>query len=85
MVFVENSYAYTNLVDLVLSNNGNVPNSHPVYIESATDETLSYGEFKTLVRQATAGFKKIGMKQGDCLCISTPNNVSEHLLHIKHK
>jgi non-ribosomal peptide synthetase component E (peptide arylation enzyme) len=80
MVFKENSYAYTNLADLVLSNNRNVADSHPVFIESVTDETILYGEFKTLVRRATVGFRKLGIKQGDCICISAPNNASISLI-----
>jgi 4-coumarate--CoA ligase len=79
MVFQENSYAYTNLVDLVLSNTRNTAYNHPIYIESTTNDTILYGEFKTLVRRATAGLRKIGIKQGDCICISSPNNVSNYL------
>lgn len=77
MAFKENTYKFTNLVDLVLSNNRGISDDRPVYIDANTDETVSYGELKTLIRQATAGFQRIGLKRGDCVCVYSPNHVSQ--------
>lgn len=76
MTFKENTYSFTNLVDLVLTKNrSNRPDSFPVYIDAATDESISYGEYKKLIKQATAGFQRIGLKYGDCVSIYSPNDV----------
>ncbi|KAF1800951.1 hypothetical protein V8B55DRAFT_1589592 [Mucor lusitanicus] len=75
MAFKENTYKFTNLVDLVLSNNRGISDDKPVYIDANTDETVSYGELKTLIRQATAGFQRIGLKRGDCVCVYSPNHL----------
>lgn len=73
----ENPYAFTNLVDLVLSKNrSSRPESFPIYIDSVTDQSISYGDFKKLIRQATAGLQNIGLKRGDCVCVYSPNDVS---------
>ncbi|KAI8095185.1 hypothetical protein BDF21DRAFT_405361 [Thamnidium elegans] len=76
MTFIENTYEYTNLVDLVLTNSRNTSDNHPLYIDADTEESINYGDFKKLVRQATFGFFKNGMKKGDSLCLYTPNNLS---------
>ncbi|KAI8636202.1 hypothetical protein BD408DRAFT_448600 [Parasitella parasitica] len=76
MIFKENTYNYTNLVDLVLSNDRNVPDSKPIYIDANTDDSVSYGELKKLIRQATAGFQRIGLQRGDCVCVYSPNHLS---------
>ncbi|CAO0803412.1 unnamed protein product [Mucor circinelloides] len=75
MAFTENTYNFTNLVDLVLSNNRGISDDKPVYIDSNTDETVRYGELKTLIRQATAGFRRVGLKRGDCVCVYSPNHL----------
>lgn len=72
---LEKQYGYTNLVDLVLSNDRNISEDHPIYIDASTEESLSFGELKTLVRRATSGLLDLGMKKGDSLCLYTPNNV----------
>lgn len=77
MVFEENTYKFTNLVDLVLSNNRGISDEKSVYIDANTDETVSYGKIKTLIRQATAGFQRIGLKRGDCVCVYSPNHVNQ--------
>lgn len=76
MSFIENTYNYTNLVDLVLSNDRNIPDSKPIYIDANTDETVLYGDLKRLIRQATAGFQRIGLQQGECVCVYSPNHVN---------
>lgn len=76
MVFKENIYNYTNLADLVLSNSRNIPDSKIVYLDAYTDETVLYGDLKKLIRQAIAGFQRIGLQQGDCVCVYSPNYVS---------
>ncbi|GAN08179.1 4-coumarate-CoA ligase [Mucor ambiguus] len=75
MVFKENTYKYTNLVDLVLSNDQGISGDKPVYIDANTDETVSYAQLKTLIRQATAGFQRIGLQRGDCVCVFSPNHL----------
>jgi acyl-coenzyme A synthetase/AMP-(fatty) acid ligase len=83
MTFIENTYPFTNLVDLVLTRNrSNKPDSSPIYIDAATDESISFGEYKKLVKQATAGFQRIGLKHGDCVSIYSPNDVISHTLHL---
>lgn len=76
MSFIEKEYGYTNLVDLVLSNDRNISDNHPIYIDASTEETLSLGELKQLVGKATAGLMDLGLKKGDSLCLYTPNNVN---------
>lgn len=82
MAFRENTYDYTHLVDLVLSNDRNISDDHPIYIDGGTGESLSYGELKLLIRRATSGLLDIGMKKGDSLCLYAPNNVSQHRLFL---
>ncbi|KAI7890689.1 4-coumarate-CoA ligase 2 [Mucor mucedo] len=76
MASTEREYGYTNLVDLVLSNDRKVSDNHPIYIDGSTEETLSFGELKQLVGKATAGLMNLGLKKGDSLCLYTPNNIS---------
>lgn len=75
MTFKENTYEFTNLVDLVLTNSRNTSDSHPLYIDADTEESINYGDFKRLVKQATFGFLDIGIKKGDSICVYSPNNV----------
>ncbi len=74
--FKENSYVYTNLVDLLLSNKNNIKDNKPIYIDADTEETINYGNFRTLVRQGSAGFLKKGVNKRDNVCLYSPNNVS---------
>ncbi|RCI02420.1 hypothetical protein CU098_009338 [Rhizopus stolonifer] len=74
-MFKENTYEYTNLVDAVLSNPRHIPEHKPMYIDSATDETITFGEFKILIRQTTAGLIKFGLKKGDCVSVFSPNHI----------
>ncbi|GAA5810441.1 hypothetical protein MFLAVUS_003862 [Mucor flavus] len=54
----------------------NTSDDHPLYIDADTEESINYGDFRKLVRQAAFGFSNIGMKKGDSLCLYTPNNIS---------
>jgi acyl-coenzyme A synthetase/AMP-(fatty) acid ligase len=83
MTFKENIYTYTNLVDLVLSNSRNIKNEKPIFIDADTEESITFGDFKKLVRQGTAGFLKNGIKKGDNICLYSPNNVSIKAISIK--
>ncbi|KAI8349450.1 hypothetical protein EDC96DRAFT_467644 [Choanephora cucurbitarum] len=76
MAFENNSYGYTNLVDLVLSNPYNMPDEKPMYIDSMTDETITFGQFKALVKRTTAGLLRKGIKKGDCISLFTPNHIN---------
>jgi long-subunit acyl-CoA synthetase (AMP-forming) len=71
----ERAYGYTNLVDAVLSNDRNISDQKPIFIDADTEESINYGDFKKLIRQGTAGFLDIGLHKGDCVCLFAPNSV----------
>lgn len=71
----EKVYDYTNLVDAVLSNDRNISNEKPIFIDADTEESVNFGDFKKLVRQGTAGFLDLGLRKGDCVCLYAPNSV----------
>ncbi|KAI8364217.1 hypothetical protein BD560DRAFT_436835 [Blakeslea trispora] len=76
MVSKANVYEYTNLVDLVLSNPHNMPDEKPMYIDSLTDETITFGQFKALIKRTTAGLLRKGIEKDDCISLLTPNHIN---------
>lgn len=81
-------YAYTNLVDLVLSNPTNKPETHPLYIDANTGESITSYDLKRLVPAVHAGLKNLGFQRGDRLCVFSPNNAciyaATHVVVIKN-
>lgn len=71
------NFEHVNLSDYVLSNRSSFPSSNIVYSESSSNESLTFEQLCVLIRQINAGLQyKVGLKKGDCVCISSPNNVS---------
>ncbi|CAO2657070.1 Nn.00g058730.m01.CDS01 [Neocucurbitaria sp. VM-36] len=48
----------------------------PIYIDAAEpDRTISSSQARSITRELCAGFKSIGLKQGDCVCILSFNDI----------
>ncbi|KAI9273920.1 hypothetical protein EDC94DRAFT_593191 [Helicostylum pulchrum] len=70
------NFEHVNLSDYVLSNRSSFPSSNIVYSESSSNESLTFEQLCVLIRQINAGLQyKVGLKKGDCVCISSPNNI----------
>lgn len=71
------NFEHVNLSDYVFSNGSSFPSSNIVYSESSSNESLTFEQLRVLIRQINAGLQyKVGLKKGDCVCISSHNNVS---------
>lgn len=71
---------HTNLSDYLFSNGSSFPSSNIAYSESSSNKSLTFGQLRVLIRHINAGLQyKVGLKKGDCVCISSPNNVSNRV------
>lgn len=69
-------YQYTNVVDMMLSNQYNKPEHHTAFIDARTGESLSLYGLRRLTGAFHAGLLRFGLKRGDAVCTFIPNNVS---------
>ena len=69
-------YEYTNVVDLMLSNQYKKPEHHTAFIDARTGESLSLYGLRRMTGTFHAGLLRYGLKKGDAVCTYIPNNVS---------
>ncbi|KAI8141383.1 hypothetical protein BJV82DRAFT_618984 [Fennellomyces sp. T-0311] len=66
-------YEYTNIADMMLSNQAARPEYHPLFIDGKTGESITLYHFRRLVGLLHAGLKRFGLKKGDTVCFYAPN------------
>ncbi|KAI9264246.1 hypothetical protein BDA99DRAFT_51740 [Phascolomyces articulosus] len=76
MAMYDKQYKFTNVVDMLLSNPLGRPESKPLCIDGVTGETITLNNLRHLVGAFHAGLRRFGLKQGDTICLYTPNNIN---------
>lgn len=68
------------LVSWIFGNRG-YDQDKKIYIDPENDErSISAKEARTYVRKFVAGWKAVGLKPGDCVCVHAFNDVSSRVL-----
>lgn len=75
-------YEYTNVVDMVLSNQYKKPEHHTLFIDARTGESLTLYGLRRMTGTFHAALLRFGLKRGDAVCTFIPNNVSLKPAHI---
>lgn len=65
----------TGLTRFLFSNPYAVPDTKPIFIDTESDRTITYGQLRSMVMRLNAGLRRHGMKKGETLCIFSPNQV----------
>ena len=74
-------YDYTNIADLMLSNQMGRPEYHPLFIDALSGESITMYHFRRLVGLLHAGLKRFGLKKEDTVCFYSPNTVKYIFYH----
>ncbi|KAK9124166.1 hypothetical protein Sjap_013768 [Stephania japonica] len=62
------------MVSFLFRNSNSYPN-HPALIDSDSNETLTFAQFKSTVAKLAHGFAQLGLKKGDVVLIFAPNSI----------